>query len=111
MLMLAVSTAGNGSAQALEQDQDTEGAPMVVTSDTRAYCLSLSDRIHHYGAMPQEVRELETEGRDLCEQGRVRGGINRLRRALMVLRAERGPAAESLDVATPDKDQDNRTHE
>lgn len=110
MLVLAVSIAGNGPALALEHEQDTEDAPMVVTSDTRAYCLSLSDRIHRYGVMPQEVRELETEGRDLCEQGRVRGGINRLRRALMVLRAERGPAGESLDVATPDKDQENEPH-
>lgn len=109
MLVLAVSVTGNGPA--LAQEQDTEDPPMVVTSDTRAYCLSLSDRINRYGAMPREVRELETEGRDLCEQGRVRGGINRLRRALMVLRAERGPAGESLDVATPDKDQENDPHE
>ena len=100
-----------GSGLALAEEQDTEDTPMVVTSDTRAYCLSLSDRIHSYGAMPEEVRELETEGRDLCEQGRVRGGINRLRRALMVLRAERGPAGESVDVAAPDKDQEDDPHE
>lgn len=109
MLALAVSVGGNDPAVA--QDSETEDTPMVVTSDTRAYCLSLSDRIDRYGTMPQEVRDLETEGRDLCEQGRVRGGINRLRRALMVLRAERGPAGESVDVATPDKNQENDPHE
>jgi hypothetical protein len=109
MLVLAVSVGGNDPA--IAQDSETEDAPMVVTSDTRAYCLSLSDRIDRYGTMPQEVRELETEGRELCEQGRVRGGINRLRRALMVLRAERGPAGESVDVATPDKNQENDPHE
>lgn len=75
---------------------------MVVTTDTRAYCVSLSQQIRQYGTLPREVRELQVEGHGLCEAGKVRGGINRLRRALMVLRAgARPPAVEN--VASPSK--------
>lgn len=64
-----------------------DAAPMVVTSDTDAYCESLSRQIDQQGEpLPQAVVFLRNQGRHLCAQGEVRSGINRLRRALMVLR-------------------------
>ena len=66
----------------------TEDAPVLeVTTDSRAYCQTLSRQIETYRSLPREVRELQLEGRTLCSEGHVRGGINRLRRALMVMRA------------------------
>ena len=69
---------------------------MVVTSDSSAYCRSLSGAIEAHGALPREVRELKVEGDGMCNEGQVRGGIARLRRALMVLHKE--PPA---DAAAP----------
>ncbi len=89
-----------GSAYAQPDDGPT--APMVVTTDTSAYCLSLWQQIRAHGVLPREVHELQTEGRDLCQQGQVRGGINRLRRALMVLRTEpRLPDAQAQVIGDP----------
>ena len=67
----------------------TEDAPVLeVTTDSRAYCQTLSRQIETYRNLPREVRDLQLEGRTLCSEGQVRGGINRLRRALMVMRAQ-----------------------
>lgn len=83
---------GGGATAA--QDAGPDGAPMVVTTDTRAYCLTLSAQIETYRSMPREVRDLQVEGRALCGEGYVRKGINRLRRALMVLHDARTPSDE-----------------
>ncbi|MCQ8242359.1 hypothetical protein [Rhizosaccharibacter radicis] len=64
------------------------GVPMVITSDTRAYCLNLADQVDHSGSLPPDIHALRDEGRALCADGHVRRGINRLRHALMALRAE-----------------------
>ncbi|WP_419730393.1 hypothetical protein [Lichenicola sp.] len=99
MLLLAALLPVGGATQGQAQvpGRDGDDGPMVVTSDSRAYCLTLAARIQHYRAMPQEVQDLEDEGRSLCERGRVRIGINRLRRALMVLRVTPSGGGESLD--------------
>lgn len=84
------------SSQAGAQESDKAAAPMVVTTDTGAYCHTLGQQISASGAhggLSQEVLDLQAQGRDLCAAGHVRGGINRLRRALMVLRDQRSPAA------------------
>jgi hypothetical protein len=102
VLLLAALLPAGGAAQAqvLASGRDGDDEPMVVTSDTRAYCLTLAAQIQHYRSMPQEVQDLEDEGRSLCERGRVRVGINRLRRALMVLRMARQTAGANLDVTS-----------
>jgi hypothetical protein len=73
-----------GHAAAPEDGADKQ--VMVVTTDSSAYCRTLSGTIEAHGALPREVRELKAEGDGLCKQGQVRGGITRLRRALLVLR-------------------------
>jgi hypothetical protein len=67
-----------------------EPAPAQVTTDTPQYCLQLLDRVSElvrtHAHPPQEVTNLSTEGQRMCDQGQTRGGIMRLRRALVLLR-------------------------
>jgi hypothetical protein len=73
-----------------------DSIPPVVTTDTPEYCQKLFDRIGqaiHAAAMPPPVAvaSLSTEGERMCDDGLTRGGILRLRRALLIL--EQGTAA------------------
>ena len=70
-----------------------DAPPAVVTTDTPEYCHRLIDRISELiGSVPQpppvSVNSLSNEGRRLCDEGRTRPGILRLRRALMLLEQE-----------------------
>jgi hypothetical protein len=72
-----------------------QSPPQQVTSDTPEYCLHLFDRVSEMvrGASappPQEVTFLSSEGQRMCDQGQTRGGILRLRRALMLMRQADG---------------------
>lgn len=65
-------------------------APQRVTSDTPEYCLHLFDRVSELVRVasappPLEVTSLSSEGQRMCDQGQTRGGILRLRRALMMM--------------------------
>ena len=56
-----------------------------VTTDTPAYCALLGhDVAARHSALP-EVERLLTEGEAMCARGQIRGGILRLRRALLIL--------------------------
>jgi hypothetical protein len=64
--------------------------PQRVTSDTPEYCLHLLDHLSDLVRIapappPQEVTFLSSEGQRMCDQGQTRGGILRLRRALMLM--------------------------
>ena len=68
-----------------------QASPERITTDTPQYCLRLLDRVseamHSLTAPPPEdVTSLSTEGQRMCNQGQTRGGILRLRRALVLLR-------------------------
>lgn len=67
-----------------------QSQPQRVTSDTPEYCLKLLDRVSELVRVasappPQEVTSLSSEGQRMCDQGQTRGGILRLRRALMMM--------------------------
>ena len=67
-----------------------QSTPVVVTTDTPEYCQKLLDRLGqaiHAATEPPpvEVSSLSTEGQRMCHAGLTRGGILRLRRALMIL--------------------------
>ena len=67
-----------------------QSQPQQVISDTPAYCLQLLDRVSELVRIasappPQEVTSLSSEGQRMCDQGLTRGGILRLRRALMMM--------------------------
>jgi hypothetical protein len=74
-----------------------DSPPAVVTTDTPEYCHRLIDRISELigsisQPLPVTVSSLSNEGQRLCDEGRTRPGILRLRRALMLLEQEtQGP--------------------
>lgn len=68
--------------------------PMAVTSDTPEYCTTLQQLANAAPSPAPEVRRLIAEGQDMCDRGEVRGGIARLRRALVVER-HHAPAGNS----------------
>jgi hypothetical protein len=83
-----LSTQSVGPAAA--QDPAGQGKPMEVTSDTPEYCLHLLDRVSEMvrvagATVPHEVTDLTTEGHRMCAHGQTRGGIMRLRSALMIM--------------------------
>jgi hypothetical protein len=69
-------------------------APNEVITDTPQYCLQLLDRVSALERVtshpPAEVSNLSSEGERMCDLGQTRGGIMRLRRALVLLRAQMG---------------------
>ncbi len=82
-------------------NQPAVDRPMAVTSDTAAYCATLQ---HLANAAPNpsaEVRRLIAEGQDLCDRGEVRGGIARLRRALVVERHHAPASSEATTTPPP----------
>jgi hypothetical protein len=67
-----------------------QSPPQQITSDTPEYCLQLLDRVSEMVRVaptppPQEVSSLSNEGQRMCDQGQTRGGILRLRRALLLM--------------------------
>jgi hypothetical protein len=89
---------GSGGYQALGQamlgqsivGQPAPQAPMEVTTDTPEYCEHLVNRVRDLVEIaapppPREVANLSVEGQRMCEHGQIRGGIMRLRRALMLM--------------------------
>ncbi len=66
-------------------------APLTVTTDTRAYCAALARRVSARDGLSEEARRLAADGRAMCDEGRVRGGIVRLRRALMLAQGAGSP--------------------
>ena len=75
------------SGQGVVVDSD----PMQVMTDTPEYCWHLANQVaatpREFRLLPQEVRMLALEGQRMCDRGLIRGGILRLRRALLLLRA------------------------
>ncbi len=73
----------------------SQSPPQRITSDTPEYCLQLLDRVSEMVRAagtppPQEVGYLSSEGQRMCDQGQTRGGILRLRRALMLMAHQNG---------------------
>ena len=72
------------------QDAASEQAPLRVTTDSQEYCEKLSRRVTELEEARAHVsvlaEQLTREGRELCAGGRVRAGIARLRRAVVLLR-------------------------
>jgi hypothetical protein len=87
LLLLSSAAGARENGQDRIEPAGQQPLPMVVTTDTDAYCETLSRQIDEYGRdLPRMVAELRAQGLRLCAGGQVRGGINRLRRALVVLR-------------------------
>ncbi len=88
-LVLAV-----GSTTALSQSETAPPAdPMQVTTDTPQYCDTLADQVAQasraHPAAVAEARSLAAEGQRMCDEGLIRGGLARLRRALLMLQSSK----------------------
>lgn len=83
-------TAGVGLAVITAVPGIGQPPPAIVTTDTAAYCRQLSDKLTELVRIAprppeDEVLGMGVEGRHLCDEGQVRGGILRLRRGVMVM--------------------------
>lgn len=71
--------------------------PMEVTSDTPEYCQHLLNRVTELIRLaavpvPTDVTNLRSEGERMCDHGQTRGGIMRLRSAIMLMEKSDGSA-------------------
>lgn len=84
------------SPSALQAESKTASQPMEVTTDTPEYCLQLADRVNSLVEVAatkpsQQVAYLQVEGKRMCEQGQTRGGIMRLRQAILLMKHDGAP--------------------
>lgn len=89
LLFLTIPIADSGEARSV--------SPMEVTTDTPEYCTHLFDRVSELVRLatvpvPHEVNDLTGEGQRMCDHGQTRGGIMRLRSALMLMEKSNGAA-------------------
>lgn len=72
---------------------------LIITSDSGAYCQQLNDTLSEKIRLPHSIpvgvmddaRTLQKRGTALCHHHHVRAGIERLRRALLLLNKHEGP--------------------
>ena len=90
LLVLGVSRSRLTGAQAAERSSTQEGpsgapAAAEVTTDTLEYCNRLAQELMQAHYAPESALELRAEGQQLCQNGQIRGGILRLRRASVLM--------------------------
>jgi hypothetical protein len=56
-----------------------------ITSDTLDYCDALANKMEAAQNVPADARALLVEGRTMCENGHVVGGLRRLRLAMLIM--------------------------
>jgi hypothetical protein len=56
-----------------------------ITTDTLQYCNRLAGEVARTPSPPPQARDLMAEGERLCSDGHIRGGIIRLRRAMILV--------------------------
>ena len=80
---------GAARAQPLDQPMDNVPPPHLTTP-TADYCAHLNREVGRQPGPPQpSARTLAEEGARMCDRGHYRGGVVRLRRALMIMRGPR----------------------
>jgi len=83
---------GAGMSSATADGLDLDPGPVPVITDTPEYCWHLAHEVAAAQQMapstPARVRILAAEGQRMCGTAMVRGGIQRLRRALILLHNE-----------------------
>jgi hypothetical protein len=71
---------------------------MEITTDTPEYCQKLLHRVSELVRLastpvPRDVVDLTAEGQRMCDHGQPRGGIMRLRSALLLMEKGHGTAS------------------
>jgi hypothetical protein len=85
------------AASVSAQVRIAQGGPMEITTDTPEYCQKLLNRIGELvrlatAPVPRDATDLTAQGQRMCDHGQTRGGIMRLRTALMLMEKGSGPA-------------------
>jgi hypothetical protein len=94
-LLLALAYPASAGGPAVVQVWPIQSSPMEVTTDTAEYCQHLLHRIRSLvrvatAPVPHDVADLTSEGKQMCDNGQTRGGIMRLRSALMLMEKNNG---------------------
>ena len=80
---------GLGMGTGLRPSAAGESPAEKVTSDTLTYCRQLSEQLDQLKSTttnpPEAVIHLSVAGKDMCERGSIRGGILRLRSAIVLM--------------------------
>jgi hypothetical protein len=92
--LLAITSAW---APALAQDPPS----FALTTDTPQYCAQLGKQVTDRKSTLPDVQRLLSEGTDMCGRGQIRGGIRRLRRALVILHHHKSAKDQPPKVAPP----------
>ncbi len=95
MLCSALALALPARSEAPEPPADR---PMAVTSDTADYCATLARLVGQAPSPTADARRLLADGQDMCARGKIRGGIARLRRALIIERHRPRPPQSSAEA-------------
>lgn len=90
MRALAYASLAALSLVLVVDDAGGQMAPAQITTDTPDYCVQLQEQVGRevraaLSPPPPDVRLLSDEGQHMCDRGQVRGGIARLRRALVLM--------------------------
>jgi hypothetical protein len=84
---------GGATARSQTAPPPPTGVDVRVTTDTPEYCDTLAERVARAEQArpnaPRQAEELAEEGHHMCASGLIRGGLVRLRRALLMLRTEK----------------------
>jgi hypothetical protein len=85
-----LATTGLGVVLVTAVPSVRQSPPAVITTDTPAYCRELSNKLAELVRIAprppeDEVLSMGTDGRHLCREGHIRGGILRLRHGVMVM--------------------------
>jgi len=97
-LFLSLATCSMISAASVSaQVNAVPAGPMEITTDTPEYCQKLLNRIGELvrlatAPVPHDATDLTNQGQRMCDHGQTRGGIMRLRSALMLMERGSGPA-------------------
>jgi hypothetical protein len=83
-----VTAQSPGPDDARSASSAQQAVPLRITTDTAEYCGRLVKQVETYQDPPDEVRVLLVEGRRMCGDGHVIGGVARLRRAVNIMRGE-----------------------
>jgi hypothetical protein len=80
-----------------------------LTTDTPQYCTQLAKQVGDRHSAIADVQRVLAEGRDMCDRGETRGGIRRLRRALVILHHRKLAPKDATAKPGAPKDQGLKT--
>jgi hypothetical protein len=92
---------GLGAVAGAQEGAVGNGPPERITTDTLVYCRQLAARLEALTAIgmhvPTRVSDLSSVGKEMCDHGLTRGGILRLRSAIVLMMNQETQDARRTD--------------